>query len=65
MVIDPYVLGLLDSQKDECDLMYKCTFPENLKDRTFRKVIVVNGVPKADNVQMISSLINYNSPHKA
>ena len=26
-VIDPYVLGLLDYEKEECDLMYKCAFP--------------------------------------
>jgi len=64
MVVDPYVLGLLDSRKKEYDLMYKCTYPENQKDRTFRRVIVQNGVPKADSVQNLSSFINYDSKYR-
>lgn len=64
MVIDPYVLGLLDSKKSEFDLMYKCTYPENQKDRTFRRVVMQNGVPKTDSVQNLSSFINYNSKYR-
>ena len=41
--------------------MYKCTYPENQKDRTFRRVVMQNNVPKADSIQNLSSFINYNS----
>ena len=65
MVVDPYLVGLLHSQKQHYDLMYKCTYPENQKDRTFRRVLLQNGTPKADSVQNLTALIAYDSRHRA
>ena len=61
MVVDPYMIGLLDVNKEDYDLMYKCTYAENQKDKIFRRVVVQNGYPKADAIQDLTTIANYNS----
>ena len=64
MVIDPYVLGLLDTNKNDYDLMYKCTYPEDQREKIFRRVVLQNGVAKADTLQALNSFINYNHKYR-
>jgi hypothetical protein len=59
-VIDPYLVGLFDVNKDDYDLMYKCTYPENQNERIFKRIILDKGVPKADT---IPNLTNYASSY--
>jgi hypothetical protein len=58
MVIDPYLVGLFDVNKNDYDLMYKCTYPENQNDRTFKRVVWQNGIPKADTIPNLSTIEN-------
>lgn len=64
MVIDPYVVGLLDSNKDGLDLMYKCTYPEDQRETIFRRVALHNNEPKADTLNALNSYINYNNKNR-
>lgn len=64
MVIDPYVLGLLYTNKNDYDLMYKCTYPEDQREKIFRRVVLQNGVAKADTLQALNSFINYNHKYR-
>ena len=57
-VIDPYLVGLFDVNKDDYDLMYKCTYPENQSERIFKRVVLQNGVPKADIIPNLTSFSN-------
>lgn len=63
-VLDPYIVGLLEANKAEYDLMYKCTYPENQKDRIFRRVVLQNGSLKADTIQDLTTIANYNSKQR-
>ena len=62
-VIDPYVLGVLSINRNEFDLMYKCTYPEDQREKIFRRVVLKNNVPKADTLQALNTPIN-NSKHR-
>ena len=62
-VIDPYVLGALSINRNEVDLMYKCTYPEDQREKIFRRVVLKNKVPKADTLQALNTPMN-NSKHR-
>jgi UDP-N-acetylglucosamine pyrophosphorylase len=65
VVVDTYMLGLLESRREECDLMYKCTYTDNQRDNIFKRVVLQNGVPKADTIQAMACYTNYNSKYRA
>lgn len=44
--------------------MYKCTYPEDQRERIFRRVVLQNGIPKADTLQALNSYMNYNHKYR-
>ena len=62
MVVDPFMVGLAADQQE---VVYKCSYPSDPKDKLQRRVVVQNGVVRADNPQILSSFINYNHRYRA
>ncbi len=44
--------------------MYKCTYPSDQREKIFRRVVLHNGVPKADTLQALGTYINYNHKNR-
>lgn len=64
MVVDPYLVGLLHTNHTNYDLLYKCTYPENQRDRIFRRIVQHNKVPKADTKDGLGVYLNYHNHHR-
>ena len=64
MVIDPYTVGLLDKHKNEYELMYKCTYSENQREKIFRRIVLQNNAPKADTITGLFSYMNYGNKNR-
>jgi hypothetical protein len=62
MVVDPFLLGL--AAEGGQDVVYKCAYPLDPKEKLLRRVVVQNGVPRADTQQTLNSFINYNHKYR-
>jgi hypothetical protein len=62
MVVDPFMVGLAAEGEE---VVYKCSYHSDLKDKLQRRVVVQNGVVRADTPQTLSSFINYNHRYRA
>ncbi len=62
MVVDPFLVGLAAEGEE---VVYKCSYPLDMKDKLLRRVVVQNGVVRADTPQTLNSFINYNHRYRA
>jgi hypothetical protein len=63
MVVDPFLVGLLAESRHE--LAYKCAYPADQREKSFRRMVLQNGVPRADTLLTLNSFINYNHKYRS
>lgn len=62
MVVDPFLVGLAAEGPHE--VVYKVAYPFEMKDKLFRRVVLQNGVPRADTLSTLNSFVNYNHKYR-